>query len=150
TVREMAAWIEANGRTSRYAEIKPAPSMETYPVSSAQKRMYFLQQMDPEATVYNMPAVFLAEGPLDRARLERAFQSLVARHESLRTRFDIVDGAPVQQVMEQVSVEVPYFNGTKTEAQQWVQTFVRPFDISRAPLFRAGVMKLEDGRHVLA
>ncbi|MDI3412149.1 condensation domain-containing protein [Bacillus sonorensis] len=92
----------------------------------------------------------MAEGPLDRARLERAFQSLVARHESLRTRFDIVDGAPVQQVMEQVSVEVPYFNGTKTEAQQWVQTFVRPFDISRAPLFRAGVMKLEDGRHVLA
>ncbi|ATH92008.1 non-ribosomal peptide synthetase [Bacillus glycinifermentans] len=150
TLRELAARIVENTGTSRYAEIKPAPYRETYPVSSAQKRMYVLQQMNPEATIYNMPAVFVIEGVLDRKRLERVFRRLIARHESLRTQFGMIGETPVQQVLERVSFDVSYVNEINGDAERWMQSFVQPFDLSKAPLLRVGVMSLGDERHLLA
>lgn len=124
--------------------------VEEYAVSSAQKRMYMLQQLHPRETAYNMPLVLTAEGKLDQERLQQAFQKLIKRHESLRTRFVIVDGEPVQQIEEDVSFTVCSANGTEEEAGQWVQSFVEPFDLSAAPLLRVGVMRLSEETHLLA
>ncbi|WP_270572258.1 non-ribosomal peptide synthetase [Bacillus glycinifermentans] len=150
TVRELAKWIETNQNTSSHASIEPAPQQETYAVSSAQKRMYVLQQLDPHATAYNMPAVLVLEGDLDRKRLENAFQCLIERHESLRTRFILADGEPVQQVMKKAPLAVAYAGGTEEEAEQWAQSFVQPFDLRTAPLLRVGVMTISAVRHLLA
>ncbi|WP_197196800.1 non-ribosomal peptide synthetase [Bacillus sonorensis] len=150
TVRELAAWLDENGKISPYIGITPIPRQKEYPVSSAQKRMYVLQQIDPGATAYNVPAVLVAEGILDYDRLEQAFQKLINRHESLRTRFVLTDGEPVQRIEENASFHVTYHHGTDDEAGRWVKSFIQPFDLSKAPLLRVGVMKVTAERHLLA
>ncbi|WP_141292229.1 condensation domain-containing protein, partial [Bacillus atrophaeus] len=127
---------------SPYAAIEPAEKGDTYPVSSAQKRMYVLQQLEDGGVGYNMPAVLELEGKLDRKRLETAFQALISRHESLRTSFETGNGGePVQRIHH----EVPF---TVTEENS-ADAFVRPFDLSQAPLFRAGLVRETNERHVL-
>ncbi|MDI3412143.1 condensation domain-containing protein [Bacillus sonorensis] len=150
TVRELAAWLDENGKISPYIGITPIPRQKEYPVSSAQKRMYVLQQIDPGATAYNVPTVLVAEGILDYDRLEQAFQKLINRHESLRTRFVLTDGEPVQRIEENASFHVTYHHGTDDEAGRWVKSFIQPFDLSKAPLLRVGVMKVTAERHLLA
>ncbi|WP_277714781.1 non-ribosomal peptide synthetase [Bacillus atrophaeus] len=127
---------------SPYAAIEPAEKRDTYPVSSAQKRMYVLQQLEDGGTGYNMPAVLELEGKLDRKRLEAAFQALISHHESLRTSFETGNGGePAQRIHH----EVPF---TVTEENS-ADAFVRPFDLSQAPLFRAGLVRVTNERHVL-
>ncbi|PRP48805.1 hypothetical protein C7B63_20995, partial [Bacillus halotolerans] len=110
---------------------------ETYPVSSAQKRMYVLQQLEDGGTGYNMPAVLELEGKLDLTRMEAVFKKLIKRHESLRTSFTTdSDGEPVQRIHD----EVPFTFHTSVLAGQTEQeaaaAFIQPFDLSQAPLFR--------------
>ncbi|MED4804369.1 non-ribosomal peptide synthetase [Bacillus atrophaeus] len=127
---------------SPYAAIEPAEKRDTYPVSSAQKRMYVLQQLEDGGVGYNMPAVLELEGKLDRKRMEAAFQALISRHESLRTSFETGNGGePVQHIHH----EVPF---TVTEENS-ADAFIRPFDLSQAPLFRAGLVRETNERHVL-
>ncbi|WP_270572260.1 non-ribosomal peptide synthetase [Bacillus glycinifermentans] len=150
TIRELAIWIDTNGGISPYSEIKPAPHQKEYPVSPAQKRMYILQNLHPQASAYNIPAVFVIKGSLHHKMLEQAFCSLIIRHESLRTRFVLKDGEPVQQIEEKVPFTVSYTGGTEEEARRWADTFVQPFDLHLAPLFRAAVMTISPDRHLLA
>ncbi|MDI3412148.1 condensation domain-containing protein [Bacillus sonorensis] len=150
TIRGLGAWIDAHKGASPFAEIEAAPKQQAYALSSAQKRMYVLQQMDRESTVYHMPEVLLITGRLDRTRLEQAFNGVIARHESLRTRFILLEGEPVQQVLEDASFRLSYRSGSEEKADRWLRSFVRPFDLSEAPLLRAEVMTLSDNRHLLA
>ncbi|MCY8377324.1 amino acid adenylation domain-containing protein, partial [Bacillus inaquosorum] len=83
TVEGLASVIR-EGTDSPYEAMKPAEQREAYPVSSAQKRIYVLQQLEDGGTGYNMPAVLELEGKLDPERLDRAFKELIERHESLR------------------------------------------------------------------
>ncbi|MCM3109237.1 acyl carrier protein, partial [Bacillus velezensis] len=102
TVEELASVIQ-DLEESPYEAIQPAQTQDTYPVSSAQKRMYVLQQLEDGGVGYNMPAVLELTGPLDRGRLEETFRQLVERHESLRTSFETgPDGEPVQRIHDSV------------------------------------------------
>ncbi|MEC0494840.1 non-ribosomal peptide synthetase [Bacillus glycinifermentans] len=130
--------------------IEPVPLQDVYALSSAQKRMYVLQQLDLTSTAYNMPRIFIIEGMLEHGRLEKAFSDLISRHESLRTRFFLKGGAPVQQVLQDVPFTVSFTNGTEGEAEHWAQSFIQPFDLHEAPLLRVKVMSLSDERHLLA
>ncbi|WP_036702443.1 non-ribosomal peptide synthetase, partial [Paenibacillus sp. OSY-SE] len=89
------------------------------------------------------------EGSLDRARLEAALQALIARHESLRTSFAIVDGEPVQRVAEQAMFEVSYEEAEEGKAEERIRAFLRPFDLGEAPLLRTAVLRLGEARHLL-
>ncbi|EPY04932.1 bacitracin synthetase 1, partial [Paenibacillus alvei TS-15] len=138
-----------------HASIKPAEAREHYPVSSAQKRMYILNQLEGAELSYNMPGVYSVEGQLDAGRLEQAFSGLIARHESLRTTFELVNGEPVQRVHDQVSFMVERISLSGPEllkeeriARQ-VADFVRPFDFEKAPLLRVGLIEVETERHLL-
>ena len=72
---------------------------ERAPLSPAQSRLWFLWQMEPDSAAYNIPAAERLRGALDRAALRRAFEALVARHESLRTLFRDEGGEPVQVIL---------------------------------------------------
>ncbi|MEC0280988.1 condensation domain-containing protein, partial [Bacillus halotolerans] len=127
TVEGLASVI-SEGTESPYEAIKPAEKCETYPVSSAQKRMYVLQQLEDGGTGYNMPAVLELEGKLDLTRMEAVFKKLIKRHESLRTSFTTdTDGEPVQRIHD----EVPFtfrtsVLGGQTE-QEAAAAFIQPF-----------------------
>ncbi|AKD30028.1 MULTISPECIES: non-ribosomal peptide synthetase [Bacillus] len=141
TVEELASVIQ-DLEESPYEAIQPAQTQDTYPVSSAQKRMYVLQQLEDGGVGYNMPAVLELTGPLDRSRLEETFRQLVERHESLRTSFETgPDGEPVQRIHDSVPFQLD-------EAES-ADAFVRPFCLEEAPLFRAALVKESDERHLL-
>ncbi|MHA6486324.1 amino acid adenylation domain-containing protein [Bacillus cabrialesii] len=149
TVEGLASVIR-EGTDSPYEAMKPAEQRETYPVSSAQKRIYVLQQLEDGGTGYNMPAVLELEGKLDPEKLDRAFQELIKRHESLRTSFEQDEGG---EPMQRIHAEVPFalqtaFLGEQTE-QEAAAAFIKPFDLSQAPLFRAQIIKASEERHLL-
>ncbi|MDE1453327.1 amino acid adenylation domain-containing protein [Bacillus paralicheniformis] len=141
TLEELAAVIQELDE-SPHAAIEPADKQDTYPVSSAQKRMYVLQQLEDGGVGYNMPAALKLTGPLDRARLDEVFRQLIRRHESLRTSFETgADGEPVQRIHD----DVPFQLMELVAAED----FVRPFRLQEAPLFRAALVKEAEESHLL-
>lgn len=153
TIRGLARCIEDTGETL-YISIKPAEKKEYYSLSPAQKRMYIGQQLDPETPGYNVSDVILIEGDVHRRTLDDIFAKLIARHESFRTSFHVIHGEPVQKINELTDFAVEYYDlssvvsGTSYPLS-FVHLFIRPFDLSRAPLLRAGLSKMEEGRHLL-
>ncbi|WP_339232005.1 plipastatin non-ribosomal peptide synthetase PpsC [Bacillus sp. FSL M8-0071] len=149
TVEGLAAVIR-EGTDSPYEAIKPVEKQEIYPVSSAQKRIYVLQQLEDGGTGYNMPAVLELEGKLNLERMDRAFKELIKRHESLRTFFEQdAGGDPVQRIHDEVPFTLQTtVLGARTE-EEAAAAFIKPFDLSQAPLFRAQIVKVSDERHLL-
>ncbi|AYG80698.1 Linear gramicidin synthase subunit D [Streptomyces hundungensis] len=98
TVAELALRARTGGRTR--PALTPAPRTATLPLSSAQRRLWFLNRLDPDSAAYNMPLAVRLSGPLDVVALDAALGDVVARHESLRTVFPEVDGEPRQVVLD--------------------------------------------------
>ncbi|HLP60503.1 MAG TPA: amino acid adenylation domain-containing protein, partial [Candidatus Deferrimicrobium sp.] len=150
TIRSLAQYI-AKAEKSSYFIIEPVKKKAFYPVSSAQKRLYILQQMDDRGTTYNMPSALTWEGPIDVIALRNAFLKSIARHESLRTSFNMINEDPVQVIHDEVNFEIEKLDGRG--APPWspaiINSFIRPFDLSRAPLLRAGLVQLTENTHLL-
>ncbi|MEP0265311.1 condensation domain-containing protein, partial [Dokdonia sp.] len=83
-----------------FVSIPRASEESYYPLSSAQRRMYFLYEFDKASTTYNMPDFFRISRDLDVSQLAMVFKSLVARHQSLRTVFVIEEGQAVQRILD--------------------------------------------------
>ncbi|MCP5049023.1 MAG: amino acid adenylation domain-containing protein, partial [bacterium] len=105
------------------------------------------QQMDLENIAYNMPQFIPFEKIPSQEKLEDTFTKLIHRHESLRTSFHMVGDQPVQKVNGQVEFRIEA-DGSRSE-ENALSTFVRPFDLTRAPLLRVGIRESEDGKSVL-
>ena len=148
TIKELAEYIKGTQK-SIYDAIEPVGEREHYTLSSAQKRLYILNQIEGSGTSYNMPGAMTVEGQLDIGRLEQVFNELIKRHETLRTSFEMVDGEPVQRVHEDVSIKIEYWDDLLSEADIQgtpisgiIGKFIRPFELDKAPLLRVGLVKL--------
>jgi len=143
----------AQAQTTVHAGIRKAPPLEYYPLSSAQGRMHFLHELNTTSLAYNMPEVLHLEGPLDRQRVEDTFRLLIARHESLRTRFVSLPQGAFQQVLPQADFHLEYFPDGEQSGQQHQQSiiaaFIRPFRLGEAPLLRAALVALSADEHLL-
>lgn len=122
---------------------------EHYALSDAQKRLWLLEQMQEDLRAYNMPACYSIEGIPDIPALERAFGSLLARHESLRTIFVVIDGEPRQKVLEMTpemqALSFRILQIHPGEATAYTDDFVNTvFDLSVFPLFKAVLLQLTD------
>ncbi|MGB7604680.1 MAG: condensation domain-containing protein, partial [Lutisporaceae bacterium] len=148
TIKGLANYVK-NTKQSIYSKIEPIEEKEYYPLSSAQKRMYVLQQFEKDSTSYNMPMVMTIEGELDRTKLEEVFNRLIQRHETLRTFFKVIEGEPVQLVHRSASFEIEYIEADKEKAGEIAAVFVKAFDLSKAPLIRVALAKIKDKEHVL-
>ncbi|MCK5058461.1 MAG: polyketide synthase dehydratase domain-containing protein, partial [Candidatus Aminicenantes bacterium] len=156
TVRGLAEWA-AGGKESIYASIAPVEEREYYPLSSAQKRLYFLQQLQPESVFYNIPNILIVEGSIDESRIrafEDAFRALIRRQESLRTTFHLIDGQPAQKIHDPgevtfaLSLRREEGEETTGSESRIIERFVRPFDLTRPPLMRVELVKLESKKHL--
>jgi amino acid adenylation domain-containing protein len=131
---------------------RPAP--EACVLSFAQERLWFLQQLAPESPAYNVVRVYAVAGQLDRLALARALGDVAARHESLRTRFPLRDGAPAPVVAGPAAVPLPVIDLAHLPAAvragegvlQHREAARRPFDLARGPLLRAGWLARGEGR----
>lgn len=148
TIADLSAYIATAAGKGKYTTIEPVQKQEYYSVSSAQKRMFILRQMEGADISYNMPGILYIDGKLDTERLQQALKSLVRRHESLRTSFHSMKGETVQRVHEDVELEISLMESTEGELKQIVEQFIQPFDLEKAPLIRAGLVKLAPERHL--
>ncbi|MEK4732085.1 non-ribosomal peptide synthase/polyketide synthase [Paenibacillus sp. FSL L8-0641] len=148
TILEIARYIK-DSKESLYQSIQPAGEMEYYPMSSAQRRLYILNQLEGAGTAYNMPGIMLLEGSIDTARFQEVFRQLVKRHETLRTSFHMIDGNPVQKVHDHVEFSVMYFETNEEKAAEYAGEFARPFDLGKAPLLRVELVKTGEDRHLM-
>ncbi|MFH1539621.1 MAG: aminotransferase class III-fold pyridoxal phosphate-dependent enzyme, partial [bacterium] len=130
------------------SESDRSPEIRTHPVSSAQKRLYILSQIEGGESTYNMAGAFYVDGDLDVDRFERALKRIVERHESLRTSFQM-EGQPVQKVHDSASFSVDYRRIKDEDADEFIDEMNRRFDLSEAPMFRVGLGRLSLGRHLL-
>ncbi|MFD9739248.1 amino acid adenylation domain-containing protein [Umezawaea sp. NPDC059074] len=122
------------------------------PLSFAQQRLWFLDQFEPESTDYLSPSILRLRGHLDVDALTTALSTLVARHESLRTTFQTVDGHGAQIVNPPHPVEVPVLpvlGGEDELVDVLARESTRPFDLGRGPLLRPSLLRLADDDHVL-
>ncbi|HEU4881057.1 MAG TPA: amino acid adenylation domain-containing protein [Longimicrobium sp.] len=126
-------------------------------LSFAQQRLWFLEQLGELGSTYHIPMRLRLQGALDRAALARALERIVARHESLRTVFVLVDGEPEQRILP---VEESRFGLVEHDlrgeprAEAEVERLVArdaeaPFDLERGPLVRAALVRLADDDHLL-
>ncbi len=142
TIIELAKFLRTTDE-SIYSAIKPIEEREYYPLSSAQKRLSILHQFNASSTSYNIPGAMIIEGKLDPVSLESAFKELIKRHESLRTSFEMVNGKTVQRINQKFDFEIVYkVKSQDKDIEEMVKDFVRPFDISNAPLLRVELVEL--------
>ncbi|HWS54702.1 MAG TPA: amino acid adenylation domain-containing protein, partial [Pyrinomonadaceae bacterium] len=160
TIAELA---EAIGRATLAGQspdalpLAPFPRDRRLPLSYAQQRLWFIEQLEPGNTIYNVPAAVRLEGELDAGALERALTEVVRRHESLRTTFPSVDGRPAQVISPPAPVELDAVDlsrlpvGEREEEARRLaaEESQRPFDLAAGPLFRASLLRLAGDEHVL-
>lgn len=148
TIEHMASYIRAQeAKSSR--RIGAVAGGSVTPLSAAQKRLFTSIQLEDTGTGYHLTTAFRITGSLDTERLEGAFRQLLERHESLRTSFEWSGGEPVQRVHDTVFFDLRIHSLDGRDLDQAIRELVRPFDIQKAPLFRAHLIRLDGGGHVL-
>lgn len=149
TVEALARRTE-EGRREDYSPILEAEIQESYPMSSAQKRLYLINEIDGgRSTAYNMPAAIEVEGSLKLSRVRLAFQKLVDRHEALRTSFFMKGEEGYQLINPALEVDIEVEQSVQTETASVFSTFIRPFDLASAPLIRLKVLEIGPEKYVL-
>ncbi|MGD2085113.1 MAG: amino acid adenylation domain-containing protein [Candidatus Aminicenantes bacterium] len=158
TIRGLYDYIK-DAVKEQYLWLESVEEREYYLLSSAQKRLYVLQQMDKGETTYNISSAWILTGSVDGNMLEPPFKKLIQRHESLRTSFRMIEEEPVQRTHDEVEFKIEYYEtgkrqkakGNKQELmpnayclmpESIIKDFIRPFDLSQAPLLRIGLAKL--------
>ena len=153
TVAGLAGRIEAEIKAGKLSEALPIEITQRdseLPLSFAQQRMWFLNQLEPDSPAYNMPAAIRLEGDLDIFALENVLNEVTRRHEILRTTFATTDGRPVQVIAETQSIDLPVINLSElceeekeAEAKRLVGSEAkRPFNLEHGPLLRTSVLVL--------
>jgi len=145
TIRALSEYVK-KAKKERFISLKPVEKRNYYPVSSAQKRLYLIRQMEPDNLSYNVLKVVLLEGDVDISRLEKTFRNLIKRHETLMTSFHLIDGELVQGICRGIDFEIEYYasknaHHDQADAAGIIERFVRPFDLSHPPLMRVGLIK---------
>ncbi|MEO7327241.1 MAG: amino acid adenylation domain-containing protein, partial [Minicystis sp.] len=127
------------------------------PLSFAQERLWFLNQLEPDDPSYVIPLGLRLRGPLDRAALQRTLAALCARHETIRTNFGTHEGKPVQLIRAHLDISLPMTSLTtlpvtarEPEARRLAQIELqRPFDLASDPMLRAHLYALGEDDHAL-
>jgi amino acid adenylation domain-containing protein len=138
------------------SSIQPITRDRDLPLSFAQQRLWFIDQLDPGNSVYNFPVAVRLKGSINLPALELSLNEVVRRHEALRTTFSMVDGQPSQVVAARLTIAVPIVNLRElpeTERENEMQRLVieearRPFNLAQGPLLRASVLQLSEDEQV--
>ena len=161
TVAGLAETVEVflrDGQPVETLQIRPVPRDADLPLSLAQQRLWFLDQLEPDKPVYYISNVSRLKGPLELQALEQSFNGLIQRHESLRTTFLNVAGQLVQHITSTFHWSLPVIDlreipedEREAEAHRQVKEEVQcPFNLAKGPLFRSTLYRLGPEDHILA
>jgi amino acid adenylation domain-containing protein len=143
TIKQHGEYIDRQQKETR-EQIKPALIKSFYPLSSSQKRLYLLHQIEGSENSYNIPNAFWINGDIDIDRLEKCFVDLIARHEILRTGFEMRDGEPAQIIQDNVPFHIKRTTSSAANIDPIIRSFIQTFDLAEPPLLRAHLYYFED------
>ncbi len=160
TIAELAQLIEKSRSETSGLKMPPLAQVSrsgALPLSFAQQRLWFINQLDPGNPLYNIPQMYRLHGTLNQDALEKAINEIVRRHEALRTTFRSLGGHLVQIITPQLHiplnlVAVDSIDSEEREAkvrQIAKENALQPFDLAKGPLLRATLLVLEEHKHVL-
>ena len=151
TIKEISDLIKEN-KEKGISKIKigKAPKQELYPLSSAQKRMYYNSKMIGENNiVYNISGGVLVDDILDKEKVQNAFEKIIERHSVLRTRFVLQGNALMQKVNDTVELKIPVYNNTESEIQKIINNFSKPFNLEEDLLLRVELHYIDNKKTLL-
>lgn len=149
TIKSLSDYISTLSEKEIVHTIKKTEQREYYPISSAQKRMYYSSNLDNNSTLYNIAGGIIVDKLLDINKLQECFNILINRHEALRTHFDIVNDEVVQVIDDNIDFKLSLENASSDDLNNIYTDFVKPFDLSKAPLFRVKLVKLNNNKELL-
>jgi len=153
-IEAQATFIENAGEQAEFTPIPVVNREQKLPLTSAQKRLWFLDQFEPGTPVYNMPWSMQMDGPFNPEAMQYAVDQVVARHESFRTSFPEGSGEPYQQIAPQVAAPLQFFdmpNASDAEvAAKLTELGRQSMSLQQAPLAYFSVIRLSDSRHVMS
>lgn len=144
SLTELAHLID-NSNISIKMHIEKATKKDLYPLSSAQKRIYFACKMNSKSILYNMPGYTKLVENIDINKLIECVNTLINKHEILRTYFVEKDGDVFQAILDNVILPITHKNGTLDD----IEAFVKPFNLQKAPLFKMEFLHTENGIYLL-
>ncbi len=160
TVAKFAAQIEPQlnqASSTTTSALRHKANIEHLPLSFSQRRLWFLDQLEPNSATYNLSKIVRLQGALDEIALWQALQTIVARHDILRTSFTATNGEAVQVIAASIAMDLPITDlresplvSREAEAEKVAKTMAaEPFDLTRSPLLRVGLIKLSSEDHLL-
>ena len=151
SIKDMSDYIAENKKEGNTTiKIPRIPEAEFYPLSSAQRRIYYNSKMIGEDNiVYNMPGAVMINGLLVEERVKEALNKIIERHEILRTRFIINDNTIMQKVIENIKIDVPVFYNKSDEIYNILKSFSKPFHLEEDLLIRAEIHYIDNKKTLL-
>jgi len=158
TVAELASRINGMARSEhRPAPLRRAPRDRALPLSFAQERLWFLDQLEPNHPYYNSPFAVRMKGALRLDALEQAVEEIVRRHDVLRTTFSVKDFKPVQVIAPELGIRIPIVDLSALSpdeqemaaGQRAIEAAQRTFNLENGPVFRANLLRLSEQDHIL-
>lgn len=149
TIKSLSEVMNVYEKTDLLTITERTDKTEVFPLTDAQRSIWFLDQLNQDSK-YNMPLVLRFDGLMDPEKLQNAINALIARHESLRTRFINRDGEPLQMVMDRGEIELNRRKVEKTSIQSIVQQeLLTRFDLTQGPLVRATLVEMVDEMYLI-
>jgi len=155
TIAELADRLSQHAAEDSLPPLTRQTRPERLPLSLSQQRLWFVDQLDPGSTAYNMPAAVRIDGNLDVTALKRALHTMVERHEILRSRFPDVHGKPIQVIGEASDWQMEFIDlSHEAAADSQAKVLTRnlaqhAFDLTGGPLFCAQLIRLSPQKHIL-
>ncbi len=147
TIRGLAAYIKG-AAPGKFRAIPAAENREYYPLSSTQKRLYLLQQIEGIGATYNLWGAFRLQGSLNLSRMEDVFRQIIHRHQSFRTSFMLMRGEVAQIIHDRLDFSIEKLKLRQDShlpkanlLQRTVTGFIRPFCLDTPPLLRVGIVE---------
>jgi amino acid adenylation domain-containing protein len=156
TVKGLAEYMERIGENP-FQAVRAVEKRDYYAASSAQQRLFVLQHHEPDSTTYNITGMILLEGNHCKEKFEEGFRTIIRRHDSLRTSFEMVENRLVQRVHPEIEFHFEYYDrncshghGMDTgEAEAVLKNFAHPFQLDKPPLLRLALMEIDSEKHFL-
>ncbi len=148
SIKKLAKLINSLSNTNK--TIIPKTSKQNYyPVSSAQRRIYYASSLDNNSLLYNIAGGIIVDATLDVKKLEQCFNTIIDRHESLRTYFDVIDDNIVQKILDKLDFKLDFETSNSSNVDALFDAFVKPFNLNKAPLFNAKLINLPNNKSFL-
>lgn len=149
TIASLSHYIEARSSENIAIPVSKAKVSDAYPLTSAQKRIFYTVQKKPSSLMYNTPGGILFDAVPNIKKLESSINQLIALHDALRTYFVIEDDDVKQKILPNYKMKLEVLDNEYSHLDTLFNEFLKPFDLHTAPLFRVQLVRLDNGKSIL-